>query len=63
MLVGNLRFSLPAILEWEMANSVVGSTAAAAVEAIESPVNPSEPAKRWHEIVREQDAARFDSAP
>ena len=25
MLVGNLRFSLPAILEWEMANSVVGS--------------------------------------
>jgi hypothetical protein len=30
MLVGNLRFSLPAILEWEMANSGVGSAAAIA---------------------------------
>ena len=63
MLVGNLRFSLPAILEWEIVNSVAGRAAAAAVEEIESPVNPSEPAKRWHEIVREQDTARFDSAP
>ena len=63
MLVGNLRFSLPAILEWEMANSAVGSAAVAAVEEVESPTTPSEPAKRWHEIVREQDAARFDSAP
>ena len=62
MLVGNLRFSLPAILEWEMANSVVGSAAAISDEA-ESLAAPSEPAKRWHEIVREQDAARFDSAP
>ena len=63
MLVGNLRFSLPAILEWEMANSVVGSAAAAVSDESESPTAPSEPAKRWHEIVREQDAARFDSAP
>ena len=63
MLVGNLRFSLPAILEWEMANSVVGSAAAAVSDEAESPAAPSEPAKRWHEIVREQDAARFDSAP
>lgn len=62
MLVGNLRFSLPAILEWEMANSVVGSAAAAVTEDAESPAKPSKPAKRWHEIVREQDAARFDSA-
>ena len=63
MLVGNLRFSLPAILEWEMANSVVGSAAAAVSDEAQSPEAPSEPAKRWHEIVREQDAARFDSAP
>ena len=63
MLVGNLRFSLPAILEWEMANSVVGSAAATVSDEAESPAAPSEPAKRWHEIVREQDAARFDSAP
>ena len=63
MLVGNLRFSLPAILEWEMANSVVGSAAATVSDQAEGPTAPSEPAKRWHEIVREQDAARFDSAP
>ena len=54
MLVGNLRFSLPAILAWEMENSVRGNAAGAAVEEIESPATPSEPAKRWHEIVREQ---------
>jgi len=63
MLVGNLRFSLPAILAWEIDNSVRGNAAAAEVEEIESPTTPSEPAKRWYEIVREQDAARFDSAP
>jgi hypothetical protein len=63
MLVGNLRFSLPAILEWEMANSVQGNAAAAVVEEAESQAAPSEPAKRWYEIAREQDAARVDSAP
>lgn len=62
MLVGNLRFSLPAILAWEIENSVRGNAAAAAAEEIESPATPSEPAKRWHEIGREQDAARFDTA-
>ena len=51
MLVGNMRFSLPAILAWEMDNSVRGNAAAAAVEEIESPVNPSEPAKRWHDLL------------
>ena len=61
MLVGNLRFSLPAILVWEIDNSVRGNAAAAGVEEIESPVTTPEPAKRWHEIVREQDAARFNS--
>lgn len=63
MLVGNLRFSLPAILEWEMANSVVGNAAAAVVEEADAPAEPPAPAKRWFELVREQDRERFDSAP
>ena len=63
MLVGNLRFSLPAILEWEMANSVQGNAAAAVVEEAEVPAEAPVPAKRWYEIVREQDGERFDSAP
>lgn len=61
MLVGNLRFSLPAILEWEMANSVRGNAAAAVVEEAEVPTGAPVPAKRWYEVVREQDGARFDS--
>ncbi len=61
MLVGNLRFSLPAILQWEMANSVKGGVAAAVGEAAASPEKPSEPAKRWYEIVSEQDTERFVS--
>lgn len=46
-----------------MTNSVPGSAAAAFSDEAERPTAPSEPAKRWHEIVREQDAARLDSAP
>jgi hypothetical protein len=63
MLVGNLRFSLQAILEWEMANSVRGNAAAAVVEEAEVSAEAPVPAKRWHELVREQDRERFDSAP
>ena len=63
MLIGNLRFSLPAILQWEMANSVTGGVAAAAGEAAASPEKPPESAKRWYEIVSEQDAERFVSLP
>lgn len=63
MLVGNLRFSLPAILEWELAYSVVGNAAGAATEEAEATPEPSVPAKRWHELVREQDGERFNSAP
>ncbi len=63
MLVGNLRFSLQAILEWEMANSVQGNAAAALVEEAEIPAEAPVPAKRWYELVREQDGKRFDSAP
>ena len=46
-----------------MANSVLGRAAAAVSDETESRTAPSEPAKRWHEIVREQDRERFDSAP
>jgi hypothetical protein len=60
MLVGNLRFSLPAILEWEMANSVPGNAGAAVDEAESQPEAPA-PAKRWYELLREQDGKRFDS--
>lgn len=63
MLVGNLRFSPSAILQWEMANSVVGGVAAAVGEEATSPEKPSEPAKRWYEIVSEQDADRFLCLP
>ena len=39
----------------------LGSVAAAAGEAAASPEKPSEPAKRWYEIVSEQDTERFAS--
>lgn len=61
MLGGNLRFSLQAILDWEMANSVIGSVAAAAEEDT-TPAEPPAPAKRWYELVKEQDRERFNSA-
>ncbi|MCS6767001.1 MAG: helix-turn-helix domain-containing protein [Candidatus Protistobacter heckmanni] len=63
MLVGNLRFSLPAILEWELAHSVVGNAAGPTAEEAAAPPEPSVPAKRWYELVREQDGERFNSAP
>ena len=53
MLVDNLRFSLPAVLEWEMANSVPGNAAAADDEAESQPEAPAT-AKRWYEIASEQ---------
>jgi hypothetical protein len=40
MLVGNLRLSLSAILEWEIANSVMGSAAAAVSNEAEIPAAP-----------------------
>lgn len=63
MLVGNLRFSLQAILDWEMANSAPGNAAAAVAEDPDVPAEPPAPAKRWYEIAWEQDRERFDSAP
>jgi hypothetical protein len=46
-----------------MANSVTGGAAAAFREAAASPEEPSEPAKRWYEVVSQQDAERFVSLP
>ena len=66
LLVRNLRFSLDAILQWELANSVRGD----AKESKSLPVapepepEPQMPARvpRWHELVRDQDRERIDSA-
>ena len=46
-------------MNWRMALVLMAGLG----DEAESPAAPSEAAKRWHEIVREQDAARFDSAP
>ncbi len=43
MLGGNLRFSLQAILEWELATSVPGSAASAVVEDAEASAEPHVP--------------------
>ena len=60
MLGGNLRFSLQAILEWELATSVPGSAASAVVEDAEASAEPHVPVKRWYELVREQDGERLE---
>ena len=65
LLVSNLRFSLEAILQWELANSVRGD----AKELVAPPVAPDpEPqpqpmvrVPRWYEVVQEQDRERVDS--
>jgi len=67
LLVSNLRFSLEAILQWELANSVRGD----AKELVAPPVAPDpEPqpqpmvrVPRWYEVVQEQDRQRVDSTP
>lgn len=60
MLGGNLRFSLQAILEWELATSVPGSAVSAIVEEVDVSVESPVPVKRWYELVREQEAERLD---
>ncbi len=58
LLVGNLRFSMEAILQWELANSVPGIAPEppSAVAAAETDYQPGTPVRipRWHEIAREQ---------
>ena len=63
LLVRNLRFSLEAILQWELANSVRGGVPEPVVQIAVPEPQPDVPARvpRWHELVREQDAERFRS--
>jgi hypothetical protein len=67
LLVRNLRFSLEAILQWELASSVRGGALepAAQPHASAQEHQPEAPARvpRWHELVREMDSERLDSAP
>ncbi len=63
-LIGNVRYSLDEIYQWEQANAVPafgpGAPQLPAV-SVETPSPPTGPAPRWYEIVREQDGERFDS--
>lgn len=64
LLVRNLRFSLEAILQWELANSVRGGVQEPVTQTVEPEPEPDAPGHvpRWHELVREQDGERCDSA-
>ena len=63
LLVRNLRFSLEAILQWELANSVRGGVQEPVTQIVEPEPEPVVPGHvpRWHELVREQDGERCDS--
>ena len=63
LLVRNLRFSLEAILQWELANSVRGGVPEAVVQIVEPEPEPDASGRvpRWHELMREQDGERCDS--
>ena len=63
LLVRNLRFSMDAILQWELANSVRGGVPEAVVQIVEPEPEPDASSRvpRWHELVREQDGERCDS--
>ena len=56
MLVGNLRFSMESILQWELANSVPGIASEPPPDTAQTDPQPETPVRipRWHEIVREQ---------
>lgn len=65
LLVKNLRFSLEAILQWELANSVRGNAKElvvppASLEPMSQP-QPMARAPRWYEVVQEQDQERLNS--
>lgn len=67
LLVKNLRFSLEAILQWELANSVRGDAQKPATQPA-APLQERQPdaqarVQRWFEVVREMDGERFNSAP
>lgn len=56
MLVGNLRFSMEAILQWELANSSPGIAPESPSVIPEVDKQPEAPVRipRWHEIAMEQ---------
>ena len=56
MLVGNLRFSMESILQWELANSVPGIAPEPPPAAAQTDPQSETPVRipRWHEIAREQ---------
>lgn len=56
MLVGNLRFSMEAILQWELANSVPGIAPEPPPATAQTDPQPETPVRipRWYEVVREQ---------
>lgn len=64
MLVKNLRFSLDAILQWELANSVRGDAKESEPPLVAPEPEPQIPVRvpRWHELVMVQDRERIDSA-
>jgi hypothetical protein len=59
LLAGNLRFSLEAILQWELANSVQGGAPepAAQPDVSERKHRAEAPGRvpRWHELLTEMD--------
>jgi hypothetical protein len=67
LLVRNLRFSLDAILQWELANSVRGD--AKELKALPVAPDPEPEPKmpvrvpRWYEVVQEQSRERVNSKP
>ncbi len=65
LLVGNVRYSLDAILEWELANSIRGRAKglnlAPATPAPEPEPLPAARVPRWYELAGEQEEERFDS--
>lgn len=63
LLVRNLRFSLEAILQWELANSVRSGVREPVTQIVEPEPEPVVPGRvpRWHELVREQDGEWCDS--
>lgn len=56
MLVGNLRFSMESILQWELANSVPGIAPEPPPATAQTDPQSGTPVRipRWHEIAREQ---------
>lgn len=55
LLIGNLRFSINELLQWELANSTLGPTPKSSVNTIDSQIDtgqqPTTHAPRWYEML------------